>query len=183
MSPIDVAGCIRSNVPHGDVTTDETTVHIYGRCRVQYGRWQTGGLQDGCPHQQRRARHLGVGSSTDAGRLGGLQDGRPHQQRRARHLGVGSSTDAGRLAVYRMAVRTNNDVQDTWVSGPVRTLADWAVYRMAVRTNNDVEGWHLRLNHRGKRGIIHSATKDKHNLLLILPYSDYVWLCALDDKK
>ena len=45
-------------------------------------------------------------------------------------------------------------MDDTWITGKVWQPVDWSVFMMTVRTDNDVEGWHLRLNNRGKRGTI-----------------------------
>ena len=45
-------------------------------------------------------------------------------------------------------------LQDTWISwinGNIFSPVDWSVFGQAIRTNNDVEGWHYRMNHRGKR--------------------------------
>ncbi|XP_033095927.1 uncharacterized protein LOC117100370, partial [Anneissia japonica] len=41
-----------------------------------------------------------------------------------------------------------------WLDGTVFTPRDWVVYRQTIRTNNDLEGWHHRLNRRGKRAKI-----------------------------
>ena len=42
-------------------------------------------------------------------------------------------------------------VRTQWIGGTVFTPGDWSVFQQNIRTNNDVEGWHYRLNHRGKR--------------------------------
>ena len=42
-------------------------------------------------------------------------------------------------------------IQDTWINGNIFSPVDWSVFGQAIRTNNDVEGWHYRMNHRGKR--------------------------------
>lgn len=44
-----------------------------------------------------------------------------------------------------------NYIERTWISGDTWTPATWTVYRMAVRTNNDVEGWHHRLNRKAQK--------------------------------
>ena len=41
-------------------------------------------------------------------------------------------------------------VQRTWIDSTVWPPASWSVYQMSVRTNNDLEGWHNRLNSRGR---------------------------------
>ena len=68
-------------------------------------------------------------------------------------------------------------MRSTWITGAVFTPRDWCVYRQVVRTNNDVEGWHYRLNHRGKRGKPISKHKQctfghtmVYNLILIRIY-------------
>lgn len=38
-----------------------------------------------------------------------------------------------------------NYIDRTWINGTIWTPTTWTVYRMAVRTNNDVEGWHHRI--------------------------------------
>jgi len=43
-------------------------------------------------------------------------------------------------------------VEDTWINGRTFTPKDWSVFQKHVRTNNDVEGWHTRINTRGKKG-------------------------------
>jgi hypothetical protein len=44
-------------------------------------------------------------------------------------------------------------VRNTWINGNIWSAVDLSVYKLDIRTNNDVEGWHARLNHRGKRGM------------------------------
>ncbi|KAJ8313479.1 hypothetical protein KUTeg_008969 [Tegillarca granosa] len=39
-------------------------------------------------------------------------------------------------------------------NGDIRTPSSWTVYRMAVRTNNDVEGWHHRINRRAQKSSL-----------------------------
>ncbi|XP_071955925.1 uncharacterized protein [Antedon mediterranea] len=41
-----------------------------------------------------------------------------------------------------------------WIDGAVFGPEDWVVYRQDIRTNNDLEGWHHRLNRKGKRASI-----------------------------
>ena len=41
----------------------------------------------------------------------------------------------------------------TWIGSNVWTPASWSVYFQSVRTNNDLEGWHTRLNARGRAGM------------------------------
>ena len=41
-------------------------------------------------------------------------------------------------------------VERTWVQSSVWPPSAWSVYFLSVRTNNDLEGWHNRLNSRGK---------------------------------
>ena len=43
-------------------------------------------------------------------------------------------------------------VRSTWVESLLLPPSGWSVFGQSVRTNNDCEGWHYRLNHRGKRG-------------------------------
>ena len=37
-------------------------------------------------------------------------------------------------------------VEETWIVNHTFVPEKWTVYKMSVRTNNDVEGWHHRLN-------------------------------------
>jgi len=37
-------------------------------------------------------------------------------------------------------------VRRTWIESEQWPPASWSVYRVTVRTNDDVEGWHRRLN-------------------------------------
>jgi hypothetical protein len=41
-------------------------------------------------------------------------------------------------------------VNRTWIISAIWPPAAWSVYQMSVRTNNDLEGWHNRLNSRGR---------------------------------
>ena len=41
----------------------------------------------------------------------------------------------------------------TWIESNVWPPACWSVYFQSVRTNNDLEGWHTRLNARGRAGM------------------------------
>lgn len=41
-------------------------------------------------------------------------------------------------------------VQQNWIENVFWVPKCWSVYKQPVRTNNDVEGWHLRLNKRGR---------------------------------
>ena len=41
----------------------------------------------------------------------------------------------------------------TWIESNVWPPACWSVYFQTVRTNNDLEGWHTRLNARGRAGM------------------------------
>jgi hypothetical protein len=43
-------------------------------------------------------------------------------------------------------------VRSTWIVSQLFPPRGWSVFGQSVRTNNDCEGWHYRLNHRGKRG-------------------------------
>lgn len=43
-------------------------------------------------------------------------------------------------------------VRQTWIEGRLFKPKDWSVFGLETRTNNDCEGWHNRLNQRGKRG-------------------------------
>ena len=43
-------------------------------------------------------------------------------------------------------------VQTNWLENVIWKPKFWSVYKQPVRTNNDVEGWHLRLNKRGRDG-------------------------------
>ncbi|KAK2145428.1 hypothetical protein LSH36_682g01063 [Paralvinella palmiformis] len=42
-------------------------------------------------------------------------------------------------------------VRSTWVVSQPFPPRGWSVFGQSVRTNNNCEGWHYRLNHRGKR--------------------------------
>lgn len=44
-------------------------------------------------------------------------------------------------------------MQDTWIENSFITPAMWSVYLCRRRTNNTVEGWHQRLNARGKSDV------------------------------
>lgn len=41
-------------------------------------------------------------------------------------------------------------IRSTWIDGNMWSPNTWSVFNMSVRTNNDVEGWHRRLNTRGR---------------------------------
>ncbi|XP_041350870.1 uncharacterized protein LOC121369860 [Gigantopelta aegis] len=41
-------------------------------------------------------------------------------------------------------------VGNTWITSAVWPPSSWSVYGLSIRTNNDVEGWHNRLNKRGR---------------------------------
>ena len=41
-------------------------------------------------------------------------------------------------------------VDRTWIASTIWPPASWSVYHMSIRTNNDLEGWHNRLNSRGR---------------------------------
>jgi len=47
-----------------------------------------------------------------------------------------------------------NYVRNTWIRGPVFSPINWSVFGQSIRTNNDVEGWHYRMNHKGKRSSL-----------------------------
>ncbi|KAK2152678.1 hypothetical protein LSH36_321g00041 [Paralvinella palmiformis] len=42
-------------------------------------------------------------------------------------------------------------MRNTWVVSQLFPPHGWSVFGHSLRTNNDCEGWHYRLNHRGKR--------------------------------
>ena len=44
-------------------------------------------------------------------------------------------------------------VSRTWINSVVWPAECWSVYYQSVRTNNDLEGWHNRLNSRGRAGM------------------------------
>ena len=44
-------------------------------------------------------------------------------------------------------------VSRTWINSVVWPPECWSVYYQSVRTNNDLEGWHNRLNSRGRAGM------------------------------
>ena len=44
-------------------------------------------------------------------------------------------------------------VQRVWIDSNLWTPAAWSVYKLPIRTNNDLEGWHKRLNGRGKANM------------------------------
>lgn len=52
----------------------------------------------------------------------------------------GNSPSLGSLTEY---------IRNTWFTG-IFTPESWSVFKEPVRTNNDVEGWHRRLNSRGR---------------------------------
>ncbi|XP_041367027.1 uncharacterized protein LOC121381745 [Gigantopelta aegis] len=41
-------------------------------------------------------------------------------------------------------------LEATWILDATWTPDSWSVYFQSIRTNNDVEGWHFRLNNRGR---------------------------------
>jgi len=41
-------------------------------------------------------------------------------------------------------------MRKTWIASTVWPPSAWSVYGLSIRTNNDVEGWHNRLNKRGR---------------------------------
>jgi hypothetical protein len=41
-------------------------------------------------------------------------------------------------------------MRKTWITSTVWPPSAWSVYGLSIRTNNDVEGWHNRLNKRGR---------------------------------
>ena len=49
-------------------------------------------------------------------------------------------------------------VSRTWINSVVWPPECWSVYYQSVRTNNDLEGWHNRLNYRGRAGIWRSCS-------------------------
>ena len=62
---------------------------------------------------------------------------------------------AGRITDETPLLQTlSRYVETQWIDGPTFNCRDWSVYRQRVRTNNDVEGWHYRLNHRGKKASL-----------------------------
>ena len=44
-------------------------------------------------------------------------------------------------------------VARTWINSATWPPTCWSVYFQSVRTNNDLEGWHTRLNARGRAGM------------------------------
>jgi len=46
--------------------------------------------------------------------------------------------------------RLTDYIQRIWIDSNIWPPAAWSVYRLSVRTNNDLEGWHNRLNSRGR---------------------------------
>ena len=42
-------------------------------------------------------------------------------------------------------------IQATWITSNVWSPPAWSVFGQSVRTNNDVEGYHNRLNSRGRK--------------------------------
>ncbi|XP_061184450.1 uncharacterized protein LOC133192458 [Saccostrea echinata] len=48
-------------------------------------------------------------------------------------------------------IQLTNYKERTWINGDIWTPSSWTVYRMTVRTNNDVEGWHHRINRRAQK--------------------------------
>ena len=51
-----------------------------------------------------------------------------------------------------MLLQLLNYVQKTWVESAVWEPKYWCGFNQPIRTNNDAEGWHLKLNRRGKDG-------------------------------
>lgn len=47
-----------------------------------------------------------------------------------------------------------NYIERTWINGAIWTPSTWTVYRMAVRTNKDVEGWRHRINRRAQKSCL-----------------------------
>ena len=44
-------------------------------------------------------------------------------------------------------------IQTTWIEGNTWSPENWSVYGLNIRTNNDVEGWHNRINTKGKQNM------------------------------
>ena len=44
-------------------------------------------------------------------------------------------------------------IRQTWIISTVWPPRQWSNFRQSVRTNNDTEGWHRRLNHRGRPNL------------------------------
>ena len=51
-----------------------------------------------------------------------------------------------------MLLQLLNYVQKTWVESSVWEPKYWCGFNQPIRTNNDAEGWHLKLNRRGRDG-------------------------------
>ncbi|KAJ8309738.1 hypothetical protein KUTeg_011603 [Tegillarca granosa] len=51
-------------------------------------------------------------------------------------------------------IQLTNYIERTWINVDIWTPSSWTVYRMAVRTNNDVEGWHHRINRRAQKSSL-----------------------------
>jgi hypothetical protein len=45
-------------------------------------------------------------------------------------------------------------IERAWITNETWNRSTWTVYRMAVRTNNDVEGWHHRLNRKAQKSCL-----------------------------
>ena len=43
--------------------------------------------------------------------------------------------------------------EKNWLQSSIWPPSSWSVYTMAIRTNNDLEGWHNRLNQKGRPGM------------------------------
>ena len=56
-----------------------------------------------------------------------------------------------------------NYVEKNWINNVLWIPKFWSVYKQPIRTNNDAEGWHLRINRRGRDG-----TPPFYNLLELL---------------
>ena len=53
-------------------------------------------------------------------------------------------------------------IENTWILSTIWPPASWSVYMQSIRTNNDCEGWHRRINTKGK------AKMSFHRLLTLL---------------
>ena len=70
----------------------------------------------------------------------------------SQHVAQVFDTLAANVGQVEAAQELVNYVQDQWVQSRTFPPANWSAYRQPIHTNNDVEGWHYRMNHKGKRG-------------------------------
>ena len=58
-------------------------------------------------------------------------------------------------------------VRYTWLDSTIRPPAAWSVFSLNIRTINDVEGWHRRLNFRGRQNMCFYMLHEEARLITI----------------